>query len=100
MAEQGKVTAVRGRDAGRTVLPPGLDDVDLRTLRAMDGPEVSEAVDLVLTGAVESRQVWYSGGNEPSSTALGASAEPRTFSAGPGPGPVSDETAPIRALRE
>ncbi|WP_432081265.1 hypothetical protein [Streptomyces sp. WAC 04229] len=98
MAEQGKMTAVRGRDAGRTVLPPGLDDVDLRTLRAMDGPEVSEAVDLVLAGAVESRQVWYSGGNEPSVTALGASAEPRIFSAAPGPGP--DETAPIRALRE
>ncbi|MGW4546960.1 hypothetical protein ACWEN4_11345 [Streptomyces violaceorubidus] len=94
MAEQGKGTAVPDRGAGRTVLPPGLDGVDLRTLRAMDRPEVLEAVDRVLAGAAGSRQVWYSGGNEPSSSPPGPRAEPRTFSAGP------DETAPIRALRE
>ncbi|MER6168115.1 hypothetical protein [Streptomyces violaceorubidus] len=94
MAEQGKGTAVPDRGAGRTVLPPGLDGVDLRTLRAMDRPEVLEAVDRVLAGAAGSRQVWYSGGNEPSSSPPGPRAEPRTFSAGP------DETAPIRVLRE
>ncbi|WP_121701388.1 hypothetical protein [Streptomyces sp. E5N298] len=94
MAEQGKGTAVRDGDAGWAGLPPGLDGVDLRTLRAMDGPEVLEAVDLVLAGAAGSRQVWYSGGNEPSSSPSDPRAEPRTFSA------VPDDTAPIRALRE
>ncbi|GAA3152386.1 hypothetical protein GCM10017687_82580 [Streptomyces echinatus] len=37
-----------GEDAGEAVFPPGLTDVDLRTLRAMDDPAVLAAVAGVL----------------------------------------------------
>ncbi len=64
MAQQGMGTPGRGGGAGPTVLLPGLTDADLRTLRAMDDPELIAAVDRVLAGTDESQQVWHSGESE------------------------------------
>ncbi|WP_155056880.1 hypothetical protein [Streptomyces blattellae] len=80
MAEQRKRAAGPGEDAGRTAPLPDLTDVDLRTLRAMDDPGLSAAVEQVLCGATEFREVWY-GDGEGGQSSPGERDE-RTFSVG------------------
>ncbi len=53
-----------GEDAGEAVFPPGLTDVDLRTLRAMDDPAVLAAVAGVLADPDGLRRVWYTTGGD------------------------------------
>ncbi|ARP72271.1 hypothetical protein LK07_23725 [Streptomyces pluripotens] len=43
----------------RTVLPADLTDVDLRTLRAMEDPDLMTAVVRVLYEAGAATEVWY-----------------------------------------
>ncbi|MDO0936258.1 hypothetical protein QQY66_32840 [Streptomyces sp. DG2A-72] len=79
MAEQRKRAVGPGEDAGRTAPLPDLTDIDLRTLRAMDDPGLSAAVEQVLCGATEFREVWYGdgeGGDNPGKPGK------RTFSVG------------------
>ncbi|MGP4006244.1 hypothetical protein [Streptomyces sp. 4N124] len=63
MAEQRKRAVGPGEDAGRTAPLPDLTDIDLRTLRAMDDPELSAAVERVLRGSAEFQEVWYGDGD-------------------------------------
>ncbi|MEU1705002.1 hypothetical protein ABZ478_06295 [Streptomyces sp. NPDC005706] len=60
MAKQLSGVAVPGRDAGRAAPLPDLGGVDLRTLRFLDDPALTAAVDLVLRDATECQQVWFS----------------------------------------
>ncbi|MBD0422395.1 hypothetical protein AB0L35_03860 [Streptomyces sp. NPDC052309] len=60
MAEQVNTVAGSGGVAGRTTLLPGLTDVDLRTLRAMDEPALMAAVEQVFEGARGPDEIWYS----------------------------------------
>ncbi|MGW4439869.1 hypothetical protein ACWELO_29640 [Streptomyces sp. NPDC004596] len=87
MAEQWSGVAAPGRDAGHAARLPDLIGVDLRTLRFLDDPALTAAVDRVLRDATECRQVWFSdseGEVQPSRV--------RTFSAGLGePGRLPDE---------
>ncbi|MEU6511729.1 hypothetical protein [Streptomyces sp. NPDC046942] len=82
MAEQRKGAAGPGEDPGPTALLFGLTDVDLRTLRARDDPELMAAVAGILCGSREPGEVWY--GEDPSPRPPGLSAWPggRMFSAG------------------
>ncbi|WP_251094900.1 hypothetical protein [Streptomyces sp. Caat 7-52] len=69
-----------GENAAEAVFPPGLTDVDLRTLRAMDDPEVLAAVAGVLADPDGLRRVWYTTGGD-DGIAPGRSGH--AFSAGP-----------------
>ncbi|MEU1459629.1 hypothetical protein ABZ467_02860 [Streptomyces sp. NPDC005727] len=64
MSEQWSGVAAPGRDAGRAARLPDLVDVDLRTLRFLDDPALTAAVDRVLRDATECQQVWFSGDSE------------------------------------
>ncbi|MFE9446806.1 hypothetical protein [Streptomyces sp. NPDC006739] len=54
-----------GDDPGRTVLPPDLSDVDLRTLRALRHPELDAAVARLLGGSPGLEDTWYSNSDDP-----------------------------------
>ncbi|MFD5219386.1 hypothetical protein [Streptomyces tendae] len=60
VADQGKGTPGRGGGVGPAGALTGLADADLRTLRAMDDPELIAAVDRVLSVPGEFQQVWNS----------------------------------------
>ncbi|MBJ6640335.1 hypothetical protein H4K36_25225 [Streptomyces sp. DHE7-1] len=64
MAEQWSGVAAPGRDSGRAARLPDLTDVDLRTLRFLDDPALTAAVDRVLRDATGCQQVWHSGEGE------------------------------------
>ncbi|WP_367320863.1 hypothetical protein [Streptomyces sp. HUAS ZL42] len=61
MAERRKWADGPGEDAGRTAPLPDLTDVDLPTLRALDDPGLMAAVDRVLEGTPDSKEIWYVG---------------------------------------
>ncbi|MER6524947.1 hypothetical protein [Streptomyces sp. NPDC001508] len=65
MGEQRNRAAGPGDEVARTALLPDLTDVDLRTLRAMDDPELSYAVARVLRSPHELTEAWYSTGDDP-----------------------------------
>ncbi|WP_225101889.1 hypothetical protein [Streptomyces sp. CoH27] len=83
MAEQRKGAAGPGEDPGPTALLFGLTDVDLRTLRAMDDPDLMAVVGDVLRGSREFGEVWYVG-DEPAESGKKGGVAPgdRTFPAG------------------
>ncbi|WP_320777075.1 hypothetical protein [Streptomyces sp. CRN 30] len=63
MGEQGKRAAGSGGHAGRAAATSGdLADVDLRTLRAMNDPELIDAVDRALGDPRALTDVWYVAG--------------------------------------
>ncbi|MBT2400249.1 FXSXX-COOH protein [Streptomyces sp. ISL-100] len=51
-----------GQDAGRSPAVPDLTDLDLRTLRTMDDPGLTEAVGHVLERSRELAEAWWSDG--------------------------------------
>ncbi|MEU6670770.1 hypothetical protein [Streptomyces sp. NPDC046727] len=77
-----------GEHAAQAVLPPGLTDVDLGTLRALDDPAVLAAVAGVLADPEGLRRVWYTtAGDERIVTGRSG----RAFSAGPARPPLRGE---------
>ncbi|MDA5144252.1 hypothetical protein PEM37_22320 [Streptomyces sp. AD681] len=64
MADQGKGAPGRAGGVGPTGALTGLADADLRTLRAMDDPELIAAVDRVLSVPDEFQQVWNGEGED------------------------------------
>ncbi|MFE3633807.1 hypothetical protein [Streptomyces sp. NPDC059168] len=64
MAEQWSGVAAPGRAVGRAANLSDLTDVDLRTLRLLDDPALTAAVDRVLRDATGCQQVWHSGEGE------------------------------------
>ncbi|MEU3526113.1 hypothetical protein AB0E62_19980 [Streptomyces sp. NPDC038707] len=77
-----------GADAGGGTFPPGLTDVDLPTLRAMDDPAVLAAVAGVLADPDGLRRVWYT---TDSDNGLLAPRSEHAFSASPAPPPPPGE---------
>ncbi|WP_225823289.1 hypothetical protein [Streptomyces naphthomycinicus] len=77
-----------GEDAGEVVFPPGLTDVDLRTLRAMDDPAVLAAVAGVLADPEGLRRIWYTTGGDDK---IMPGRPGRAFSAGPARQPLRGE---------
>lgn len=77
-----------GRTTGEGLVPPDLTDVDLRTLRALDDPELIAAVEGVLANPEELRRVWYT---NPDDDAVSEGPEGRAFSAGRARRPLRSE---------
>lgn len=61
MSHRNTVVAGQGQDADRTPAVPDLTDVDLRTLRSMDDPALTEAVGRVLDHSGELTEAWWTG---------------------------------------
>ncbi|MGX1881219.1 FxSxx-COOH cyclophane-containing RiPP peptide [Streptomyces sp. NPDC055287] len=59
MSHRNTVVAGQGQDAGRPPPVPDLTHVDLRTLRTMDDPGLTEAIDQVLGRSGDLAEAWW-----------------------------------------